>query len=273
MYSSLSLIEGNPIGTIVGGSMNRKIVKIKPSDKKINTEFTIKDDGVIVPFYIKQLDGEFPNRIVISGPSLCGKSYFAKELAQNYSEDFPDNRIALFTGIPRIKDNIFACDQCRNKDEDDKKAKKKIYKCFCSKIMRIKCDESILDDPIDLGELSNTLAIFDDVDRVPNKEVAKELNLLRDKVMNSGRHDNTDLMSISQILLEGKKTKTSLTNAFQLVCFPVSGGRYQIKEYLKRYMSLDSHIVDKVINLPSRWVILNNCKPLYVLYEKGCFIV
>lgn len=275
MYTQLSLIEGNPIGEIKGGSMNGKVIKLKKSDNKENQEFKLKD-GEIIPYHIKQLNGEFPNRCVITGPSLCGKSYFAKMLADDYYDNYRQDghRIILFTAIPRFKDNIFACDECRNKDEDDKnKRRKKIYRCMCSKIYRIKCDESILTDPIDLHELSNSLCIFDDIDRHPNKEVAKELNLLRDKIMNSGRHDNIDLLSISQILLDGKKTKTSLTNAFQIVAFPVSGGRYQLKEFLKRYMSLEHNQIEKVLNLPSRWIILNNCEPMYVLHQRGCFIL
>jgi hypothetical protein len=91
--------------------------------------------------------------------------------------------------------------------------------------------------------------------------------------MNSGRHDNTDLISISQILLDGKKTKCANTNAFQIVGFPTSGGRYQLHEFLKRYMSLPNVTCEKIISLPTRYVLINNAKPMYVLHDKGAFIL
>lgn len=271
MYSALSLSEGTPLGVIEGGGMHRKVLRIKESNDKKNQEFVVKD-GKIQPFYIRQLNSEFPNRIVIAGPSLCGKSHWAREIAKDYYDDYHQkgHKICLFTAIPRHKDNIFACDHCRHKDEDDKKKK---YPCFCSSIYRVKCDENLLTDPIDLDELSNSLCIFDDIDRHPNKEVALELNLLRDKIMNSGRHDNIDLISIAQVLLDGKKTKCSNTNAFQIVGFPNSGGRYQLSEFMRRYMSLPKQTIEKIISLPTRWVCINNCNPMYVLHEHGAFMI
>lgn len=284
MYSNLSLIEGTPIGVIDGGSMNKKVIRIKKGDKKDNQEFNIKD-GKIVPFYMRQLEGEFPNRIIVAGPSLCGKSFWARELAKDYYDDYhkQGHKICLFTAIPRHKDNIFACDECRNMDVDSEegsskhskagKNKGKGYKCFCSTIYRVKCDDGLLTEPIDLDELSNSLTIFDDIDRHPSKAIAQELNLLRDKIMNSGRHDNIDLISIAQVLLDGKKTKCSVTNAFQITAFPNGGGRYQLSEFLRRYMSLPKQMIEKIISLPTRWVTINNCNPMFCLHEKGAFII
>lgn len=263
--------EGTPIGYIDGGKYNKKVVKIKKSDKKQNQEIVI-NDGKIIPFHMKQMGG-YPNRIVIAGPSLCGKSHFARDLAIDYYDDYAEqgNKIVLFTAIPRFKDNIFACDMCRDMEEGDDKREK--YPCFCSKIYRIKCDESLLTNPIDLDELSNSLCIFDDIDRHPVKEVAKELNLLRDKIMNSGRHDNIDLISIAQLLLQGHKSKCSNTNAFQVVGFGQSGGRYQMIEFLKRYMSIPKKTIEKIIALPSRFVVINNCEPMFCMHQGGAFIL
>ena len=278
MYANLSLIEGTPLGVIIGGKLNKQVVKLKKSDTKDNQEFIIKDEGKIVPFYMRQLNGEFPNRINIAGPSLCGKTYWARDIAKDYHDDFIDSghKIILFTAIPRHKDNIFACDLCRDDSDEiieEKRKNPKKKTCFCSTIYRVKLDESLLEDPIDLDELSNSLTIFDDIDRHHNKKIAAELNLLRDKIMNSGRHDNIDIISIGQVLLDGKKTKCSNTNAFQIVGFPNSGGRYQLHGFLDKYMRLPKPMIDKILSFPSRWVAINNVNPLFVLHEKGAMII
>ena len=73
--------------------------------------------------------------------------------------------------------------------------------------------------------------------------------------------------------MDGKKTKTALTNAFATVLFPVSGGRYQSVNYLKKYMSLEKDAIDKIINLPTRWALINGAAPMYCLHQKGCFML
>lgn len=253
MYTNFSLKSGIPIGTIKGGKFDGHTIKLNKSDSKVNQEFLIDDEGKVAPHYTKQLDGKFPNRVAIAGASLCGKSHLAREIAKDYIKNNPGNRIVLFSAIDNKTDGIF------NEIEDD--------------IYRIRCDESILDDPIDLPELHDSLVIFDDIDRFPSKELCEELNLLRDKIFNSGRHDNIDVISIGQILLDGKKTKTANTNAFQLASFPQSGSRYQLAEFLRRYMSLPKDMIQKILSIPSRWVIINICNPNYVLHEKGSFVI
>ena len=281
MYHSFSLIEGEPIGIIRGGKMDGIEIKVKANDKKENQEFNITDEAEIIPYHSRQ-KGDEANRLVVSGPSLCGKTYFTRQFAEDYYEKYKDkgHKVILFTGIPRHNDKVFACDQCRDMDQElegksskVKKANRSNYDCFCSKVYRIRCDESLLEDPIDQKELHNSLCIFDDTDRITNKDVGRALNDLRDILMCSGRHENIDLVSISQILMDGKKTKTALTNAFATVLFPVSGGRYQSVNYLKKYMSLEKDAIDKIINLPTRWALINGAAPMYCLHQKGCFML
>lgn len=280
MYSILSLTEGTPIGIINGGEFDGEILYVTESDSRDNQEFFLTDEGKIKPLHIKQANG-YPNRIQISGASLCGKSFFARLIAEDYWEKYcqpsPHKKkgdickIVLFTGIPRHKDNIFGGDGCEKKEH--KVPDNRVTRDMCNNIIRIRCDESILEDPIELDELSNSLCIFDDIDRFPNKEVSLELNNLRDKIMTSGRHDNIDVISIGHILLNGKKTQNALTNAFQIVSFPHSGGRYQLIEYLKRYVSLPKEKCHHILGLPTRWLIINNANPNYIVHEKGALII
>lgn len=250
MYHKLSLTEGKPIGRIVGGKYDKKTIRVIPTDYKPETnEYFINDNGILDPLHTPQIN-DMPNRVNICGASLCGKSYITAQLARDYMKNNKNNRVALFSAV----ENDSNFDDVPN-----------LYK--------VNCDDSILDNPISLEELKDTLCIFDDINSFPNKDITDELNYLRDIIMNTGRHENIDVISTNQVLLDGKKTKASLLNAFQIIGFCHSGGRYQMKEFLKRYMSLDNSLIDKIINLPSRWVIINRVPPVYVAHQKGVMLI
>jgi len=276
MYHEFSLQEGIPIGVIQGGQFDKQIIHIKQSNNnKKNQQFIINDTdkGKIKPLYYNQVVGdelnkkEYPNRYIIAGASLCGKSHMAKEIAEDYFNEYKndDRNVILFSGVTKETDEIFACKEC--------KQNKNKYNCFCHNIKRIKLDDELLNNPIELKELENSIVIFDDVDRLPNQELTKYLNLLRDNIMKSGRHNNISVISISQNLLEGSKSKTSNNNAFTLIGFPHLGGKTQLYNYLLKYACLSKPIVEKIMKLPSRWIILNNVTPMFVLYVKGAFII
>lgn len=250
MFGRLSLNEGIPIGKIEGGKYNGKTIKVFTSDEKGDcNEYFISDEGKITPLHCKTTDGK-SNRINIAGATLSGKSYYAGKIAKDYKKRNPDNKVVLFSAI----------DNDKHLDDIDG-------------LYRIRCDESILDDPIDPKELHDSLCIFDDINNFGNKFLSEDLNYLRDQLMKGGRHYNTDVISTNQLLLDGVKSKQSLLNSFQVVGFPKTGGRYQLKEFLKRYMSLDKELIDKIINLPSRWVCINRVHPNYVMHEKGVFML
>lgn len=249
MYGKLSLRDGIPIGRIVGGRYDGKKIRISTTDEKNDdNEYLIKDEGKIIPLFFKQSNGF--NRWNCAGPTLCGKSYHASKIAEDYQKQYPKNRIVLFTAI---------------KDED--KNFEKIKKMY-----RIDCDQ-LVDDPIDLSELKDSLCIFDDINSFKNKDTAKYINTLRDNIMSTGRHDNIDCITINQLLLDGHLTKSSLLNTFQIIAFPNSGGRAQLTSFLKRYMSLDNQLIDRITHLPSRWIAINRVNPNYVLFEKGVFMI
>lgn len=279
MFGSISLHDGNPVAYIKGGSYHGHGVRIQGVDKEDDAikEFTVPDDdAVIMPFYTNQMmpDGtEFPNRYVVAGPSLCGKTYFARQLAEDYMQDYPENRVVLFTAIPKEKDQIFACDECRFQDFS-KRHHPKAAKCFCSKIYRIALDEDqLLNNPIDLDELSNSIVILDDVSRHPSKAMVDYCNALRDRLFKSGRHDNISVVSVDQILLQGSKTKTANVNASAIVSFPRTLARFELGNYLDRYLHFKKPMIDKILAVPSRWVLINLLGTMYCLHERGCFIL
>ena len=215
-------------------------------------EFFLTGNEKLLPLMNRQ-EGGFPNRVFIAGGTLQGKSYIASKLAGDYHKLFPNNKIILFSWVA---------------DDENYRhlAKLKMFH-------KMRIDESILDNPISLDELHDSVCIFDDIEHFPDKEIRNELERLRDSCVNAGRHANIDVIVCRQNLLEGPKTKTCLNSSFQVVGFPHSSSRYQLGEFLKRHMHMSNAIIQKILNVPSRWVLINRNTPSYVLYERGCFIL
>lgn len=215
-----------------------------------NKEIRIKE-GTILPLMIRQ-EGCHPNRVFIAGGTLSGKSVMASLLAADYNKQFRKNRIPLFTCVS----------DCTNFNDNRVK-----------NVFPIRIDENILDDPIALGELHDSCTIFDDIEAHENKDIVKELENLRDRCLKAGRHEKTDVIVTNQTLLGQVKTKAALGNCFQVIAYPYGAGRYQLGQFLHRYMNIKQIDIDKILNVPSRYVLINRTQPLYILFEKGCFIL
>jgi hypothetical protein len=280
MYCNLSLTDGIPVAYIKGGDYDGYQVGIKKSDIKDNelqSFFLGNNKGIMKPIYHTQLENA-PNRYLISGISGSGKSYQSRNIAESYLELFPNNKVIIFTGKPRIEDDIFVCPKCRkyliNKDPDDEKVIERLKKCkLCNKFKRFKLDESLLEDPVDIAILKNSLVIFDDIEtRLFNKDIIREVERIRNSIIHAGRSANIAILTINQNMLQGSKTTTPNTCSFNITGFPKSGS-YQFVEYLERYLHIPKKIIKNIIDLPTRWVSINTCIPTYVLFEKGIFLM
>lgn len=212
-------------------------------------EYQITGKDVLKPLTTRADTEGHAQRVFLAGGTLSGKSYLTSKLVKDYHRQFPKNKVILFSWV--------------DDDENYKKIKN---------LHKIRIDDSILENPIDLHELHDSVCIFDDIEHFNDKEIVSELERIRNSAINAGRHDNIDVICARQNMLEGHKTKTALNSAFQIVGFPHSGSRYQLGEYLKRHMFLSKPKIDRILNLPSRWVLLNK-NPPYVLYQKGCFLL
>lgn len=252
------------IHTINGKSLKKtakKILYLNNSESDTHEEdlsgvelfrdFTLESNETVVPmYYDADSEKRFPNRIVAAAGTLQGKSYMVSVLAKSYAKKYPDNNIVLFSWV---------------KNDDNYKSIKKLSK--------IRIDETILDDPIEVSELKNSFCIFDDIEHFSNKKIVKELQRLRDSVFNCGRHDNIAVASARQVLMDGFLTKNINNSSFITFLFCKGGSRYQAGNWLKTYMHFDKYMIGKILNLPSRWVMVNKHTPIFILYERGGFII
>ena len=202
---------------------------------------------VFTPRYF-QFAGDYPNRILISGASLSGKSYFASMLIRRYKKQYKDNDVIVFSKL-----------------DDDPVLDK-------YKPTRIELSEDLIEDPIELEELHDSLVIFDDIDSLTNKDVRKAVHNLRDRIFATGRHENIACITTSQILLKGKESQQSLENANLVVLFPIAS-RGQVHAFLKDKMHFEKEIIQKICKLRTRWVMIHKACPYFVLYETGFFFI
>jgi len=106
-----------------------------------------------------------------------------------------------------------------------------------------------------------------------HKKIADIVRRLRDDLLETGRHEKAYVVAVSHQLLNYKHTRQLLNESTSVTFFPCSGSDYHIKRFLKTYCGLDEANIKKILKLPSRWVTLYKTYPMYVLYEKGCFLI
>jgi hypothetical protein len=234
--------DENMLDIIASDNKDELQMEVKLTDKNLELE----------PLMVRQGDNQMPNRVFIAGQSLCGKTYSAMRLAKDYNKIFPKNKVAVISWV-----------------EDDASLNKKKVKNF----VKINIDENILSDPLTLEEFHDKLVIFDDIDAYPDKNVVESLCRFRNSCINAGRHQQIDTICTRQNLLDAHKTRDILNGVFQIMFFPHSASRYQARQWMERYLFLPKKTIDRILNLPSRWVLINTCHPIYCLHQKGAFML
>lgn len=185
----------------------------------------------------------------ICGMSGSGKSTFTSEVIENYKKMFPNNKLYLFS----------------NKPSDPVLDKHK-------KIIRIALNEELLEDPIELEELKNSLVIFDDIEYTPNKHIGIELDRIRDLILQQGRSYKISFCYISHQLTNYKHSRVILNECHCCVLFPKMTTTYALKYLLEKYFGFNTNEIMKLKTLPSRWVCINKVPP-YVVHQNGVYYV
>lgn len=218
-----------------------KIVSEKLKEK-LKKEL-ILHSGVMVP-----LPHEQSERIYIAGHAGSGKSCLTAMIAYEYHKMFPKRKIYIFT----------------------KHHKEKAYKTI--KHVEILCDNEILQNPIQITSLSKSLVIFDDCDHVQDKVINNNLVKLNNDLITGSRKYDTHVITLGHQLMDYKATRNLLNEANRVVFFN-SGSKYHTTRYLKVYCGLDPQVIKKITSLKSRWVMISQTIPQYVLHEHGIFII
>ena len=147
---------GRPVCKIVGGKYNGHVVSVsdavggsaetESSDNEIMKEFkrlNISRDSKLQHTVNPNTERQI---LYITGCSGSGKSTYTRKYLEQYKKQYKNNPIYLFSSLTEDK----SLDAIKPK--------------------RIIMDASLVEDPIDIEDLENSCAIFDDIDVISQKK-------------------------------------------------------------------------------------------------------
>lgn len=227
------------------GKLKRTFNKIK-NNGHLGKHYKI-DDGIL-----KLIPTNDPNQrdsIYCCGPSGSGKTTMISQFVEEYRKVYPKNPLIVISNKP--KDYIL-----------DK---------FIP--IRIRIDENLINDPVSLDELEDSLVIFDDIDQIQDKNIQNAVWNLRDRILEEGRSKQISICTVAHQITNYKASRICLNESDYIILFCKSGQRYQINYFLKVYAGLDKHQIKQIMDLPSRCVILKRTYPMAVIYSNGVFLL
>ena len=202
-------------------------------------------DGLCIPL----ANPDKRSNLYLFGQSGAGKSYFINMYVSQWKKLHPKKPVYLFSTL----------------DEDES--------LDGLKPKRIKMDEGLLEDEIELKDFEeDSMVIFDDV-FVKSKQVENEVNRIKDLLLQTGRHQNVWMVISSHLGSNYRETRLTLAESHAIVVFPNGCPKRSLDYVLEQYAGLDKDDLKKLRKLPSRWVFIRKTYPTAIVYEKGCYLL
>jgi hypothetical protein len=202
-------------------------------------------DGILQPVPNKDI----VEKLYVSAPSGAGKSTYVGNWLAEARKRFRNDDIYVFSSIPEDK----------ALDRNDP--------------IRIKLDQELINDPIHPMEIRNSIVVFDDVDTIRDDRIRLSLEAFKDFLLEQGRHYNVRVIMTSHLLTNYKSTRRSLNEATSICLFPRSGAPNQIRKFLNDNIGIEKKKTERILKLKSRWVCLYKTSPMYIIYQKGVFML
>lgn len=248
----LNTKKGKPVAMLQGGDNDGKVICIDENSKDGYDEIELHEEGKVKPLmdFISERGVYY-----IAGPSGSGKSTYVINLIKDYLKMFPETEFYVFSRTDAKSDPAYAG----------------------IRIHQIKIDESLLQNPIDIEKEvgDRSILLFDDCGTIQNDELKRYIEKLMCDVMEIGRRLHINIIITNHLINPSSKAfARCVMNELQFFTFfPRSGATYQINYCLKHYFGLSKPQIDKIMNLPSRWVTISKKYPLCVISEKDIYIL
>ena len=191
---------------------------------------------------------KYSERLYVPAPSGSGKSTWIGEYLKQLRIKYPDRRIYIFSRVEEDK----PLDRFKNLERVDL--------------------ESMMKEQKKVEDYKNGILIFDDIDTILDKNLVRYIRKFRDDVLECGRHYKITCISTSHLIMNFHATRTLINEANAVVIFPKGGSFGQIKSFLDRYLGFEKELIEKIRNLPTRWVYIHKEYPQYIVYEKGVLL-
>jgi phosphoenolpyruvate synthase/pyruvate phosphate dikinase len=247
----LNTTTGKPIAIIDGGDNNGKLICIDENQEDGYEDIELVPNSKLRPLMNMIDRGVY----YIAGCSGSGKSTYAISLIKDYLKMYPETEFYIFSRTDAREDPAFAG----------------------IKINQIKIDESLLNNPIDIEKEigSRSILFFDDCNTIQNDKLKKYIESLMGDIMEVGRKLKINIVITNHLVIPNEKkfARTILNELQSLTVFPKSGSSQQISYALKTYFGLSKKQINRILNLPSRYVTILKHYPMTVLYQGGVYIL
>lgn len=236
---------GRPIARIDGGKNDKKIISLSDADESNGFKNIRLKEGKFSHIPNTDLERDI---LYITGPSGSGKSWYANTYIKNYKKTYPKNNIYMFS--PVVEDESISSD-----------------------IKRVKLDDRMVTDPLKIGELAESLVIFDDIDVIKDKKLREAIYGLLNEVLEVGRHIKVSCIITNHLPTNGKETRRMLNEAHAITYFPAAGSKVQLNRLLEQYIGMDKKDIKKAKQSGSRWVTVFKNYPQFVMTEHEMYLL
>lgn len=187
-------------------------------------------------------------KIYVSGPSGSGKSYFMGNWMKEYKKIWKDDPVYVLSSVQS--------DPVLDKNDPIRISKEEVL------------EMTFVDE-----DFEKSLVVFDDTFSIGDKIIRKKINYMIDALLETGRHYDTRML-ISSHLFSTPYTRRIICESTSVVIYPnTGGGIYHIEKFLKIYCGFKKQQIEKILNLKSRWVLIQRWAPIYVMHEHGIYMM
>lgn len=248
-----------PIAKVIGGDEDNKILYLHAKDPysdKIKSGFfdnieLIKNQRFE---WFPDVRDDFCDVISIAGKRGSGKSTLGAKFAQEIKDVLElDDDDVIVVKKSHIEDKAFA----------------KLNPLYSY------VDETFIDEPLTLDEICKDgrpkVVILDDLDNIQSNKLKKSFINFQDELLKEGRKYNCYVIVIAHRMCAHGETKGILTESTYFCFFP-SGLTSDFKYCLNKYADLSLEFIKELKKEKSKWVLIHNESPMFILTEKRATI-
>lgn len=192
-------------------------------------------------------------KIFITGKGDSGKSYLANRIIKEILNREPDKKVYVISPYDEdesLDDGLVGVDGVED------------------------VIERLQPEKYNLDLMENSIIVLDDIEGFGDSSIIADLYDMTKKIMQNGRHYETDIIFINHTPLDGMKTKYVIQECDFYIFFPGVGGDPQIEGFNKKYLKLDKITLKKLFTMKkNRWVLVCNRAPVYLLSSEELYLI